>query len=310
MSIIRDMSVDLGLLESDLLKISVTAPRRYKVYRIAKRQPNMTRVIAQPAREVKALQRWIIKHVLADLPVHEAATAYKRGAKIKFNAATHADGRFLLKMDFQNFFPSIKPSDFWKHLDAHKNNYQDKREREFLTKLLFWIPPNQESLRLSVGAPSSPAISNTIMYEFDVSCHNLCNSRSVQFTRYADDLAFSTSEPNVLNGIHDEVVALVERMESPDLTLNAAKTVFASKKTQRRVTGLILTNDGQVSLGRARKRLIRAAVNNYSHDQLDHDSILTLQGWLAFAIDVEESFVNRLQKKYGMSTINSLLRRK
>src|SRR2546426_957415 len=89
-----------------------SAPHRYKVYQIPKRAPGQFRTIAQPAKEVKALQYWVMKHVLSQFEVHPAATAYRKDLSILHNARPHTRGRFLLKMDFKDFFPSLRAYDF------------------------------------------------------------------------------------------------------------------------------------------------------------------------------------------------------
>ena len=58
------------------------------------------------------LQYWVMKNVLKRFEVHPAATAYRKNLSIVHNARPHARGRFLLKMDFKDFFPSLKASDF------------------------------------------------------------------------------------------------------------------------------------------------------------------------------------------------------
>src|SRR5438046_1659914 len=94
--------------QKELWMLVQSAPYRYKVYQIPKRNPGQFRTIAQPAREVKILQRWVMKHVLAKFEVHPAATAYRKDLSILDNARPHASSRFLLKMDFKDFFPSLK----------------------------------------------------------------------------------------------------------------------------------------------------------------------------------------------------------
>jgi RNA-directed DNA polymerase len=84
-----------------LLQLAQSAPHRYKVFQIPKRTPGQFRTIAQPAREVKALQYWVMKNVLKRFDVHPGATAYCKELSIADNARPHASGRFLLKMDFK-----------------------------------------------------------------------------------------------------------------------------------------------------------------------------------------------------------------
>jgi RNA-directed DNA polymerase len=102
------------------------------------------------------------------------------------------------------------------------------------------------------------------MFEFDEKWTNYCSQRGVMYSRYADDLYFSTSQPNVLESIFAALkVDLAGR--KPAFTINAQKTVFTSRKRKRLVTGLVLTSDRSISLGRQRKRFIKSlSVQIYS----------------------------------------------
>ena len=64
-------------------------------------------MIHHPARELKTLQRWLLRRVISDFPVHSAAVAYRNGVTIWDNALAHVRNHFLLRMDLTDFFPSI-----------------------------------------------------------------------------------------------------------------------------------------------------------------------------------------------------------
>jgi len=275
-----------------------TAPHRYKCYKIPKRgKPNSFRTIAHPAKELKIVQRWIIKEILLAQPVHEAAQAYEKELSIKTNAEKHASNKFILKMDFTNFFGSIVPYDLLSALE--KSNEIDKHDKFFLEQALFYKENRHSDLILSIGAPSSPKISNIVMYEFDNIIYNFCKKKEIIYTRYADDLTFSTNKPNLLKGVEKKVVETLDNLESPKLSLNNDKTIHLSKKQQRRITGLVISNEGKVSLGRNRKRTIRSAVHNYSLGKIENfEKINELKGWISFAGHIEPEFIDGLKKKY------------
>ena len=68
MSYLLDLFLrESGMPTDDLLRVIRTAPSRYKTFEIPKRSGGM-REIAQPARELKQLQRLIVENVLSDLP--------------------------------------------------------------------------------------------------------------------------------------------------------------------------------------------------------------------------------------------------
>src|SRR5690348_5091683 len=110
-ALLERLSAETGLRALDVQRIATSAPVRYKFYSIPKRSGGLRR-IAQPAREVKALQRALQKILLDDLPVHQCAKAYRKGLSIRDNAMAHAENGPILKLDLQEFFPSLKSSDW------------------------------------------------------------------------------------------------------------------------------------------------------------------------------------------------------
>jgi hypothetical protein len=81
MTLLSDLVTHFRIAPLDLMRIIDTAPARYKEYSIPKRNGG-TRIIAQPSREVKALQRYIMRTKLIEFPIHDAATGYIRGRNI------------------------------------------------------------------------------------------------------------------------------------------------------------------------------------------------------------------------------------
>ena len=279
---------------STLSRLIDSSPVRYKVYSIPKRNGNGSRTIAQPAKEVKLLQRIVVSKWLNQLPVHDAAHAYRQGRGIRTHAAVHMSARYLLKLDFVDFFPSLRPEDLRKHLTKYAQGIFPRREVSELCHLLFWRPRGSKAVRLSIGAPSSPFISNTLVFDVDVLCSTLAAERSAKYTRYADDLCFSTEAAHAMDDLAPAIASGLNGLAYPRLKLNEAKTVFASMKGRRSITGVTLNNDGQLSLGRAKKRLIRAMKHADLEGRLDGVSQRKLQGLLAHANDIEPSFVERL----------------
>src|SRR5580765_4915752 len=108
--IVEQMSSRLALPASYLLRLASSASHRYKEYEIPKKTRGM-RTIHHPARELKLLQRWLVRNVLISLPIHPAATAYQPNSTIRRNAELHVANNYLLRVDFQDFFPSLRGID-------------------------------------------------------------------------------------------------------------------------------------------------------------------------------------------------------
>lgn len=289
-----------GLKISDVEYIVRSAPRRYKVFSIPKRSGG-ERVIAQPSRELKALQRLITDRIIFDLPVHGAAHGYVKGRGIKSNAAAHANSNFILKMDFSNFFPSIRPADLGRHMKKHLAAQVTEEERRQLYNLVFWRPRGERGLRLCIGAPSSPFISNTIMFDLDSKIHEICQVAGVIYTRYADDLTFSCAEKGVLGQLEARVSSIIDGSKSPRLSVNNEKTVHISRAQRRTVTGININSVGALSIGRDRKRLIRSMVHKSTLGQLSFEEDRELNGLLAFANDIEPEFAVKMRARKSVS---------
>lgn len=297
---------DLALTKEQFLRISSRAPKTYKVYPIKKKNGGV-RVIAQPARETKYIQSWLANNVFGVLPVHDSATAYRKGGSIKVNAQMHASNPYVVKLDFTNFFPSIKSADVLAHLKRHLVGATDAELKVFTFLSCF---NNNGELSLSIGSPLSPVLSNSIMHEFDSIVSEWAVSNNFTYTRYADDLTFSTSIKGGSEAVVDKVREVVDKIAYPRLSLNEKKTIYLSRKGCRKVTGLVLSNAGSVSIGRDRKREISAMVHRFSIDKISEDDLRRLQGLLGFVQDVEPLFIARLRAKYSSNVVTDLLRRR
>lgn len=305
-NLVVDCARNLALTVSEIETIAATAPRRYYVWKIAKRSGG-ERTVCHPAHELKAVQQYFLSEVLKNLPVHSAATAYVKGSSIKRNASVHAASRVMLKLDFTDFFNSLKVANWEKYVAAHFPEWSVE-ETNFSSRILFWGNGSYTPLCLAIGAPTSPLISNVLLFDFDAKLAAYAKRSNLLYTRYADDITISSRE--YLE--KDEVISVVTKALASArycrLKLNLEKTTLASNKYNRRVTGLIITPDGKVSLGRERKRLISAMVHRQWHRKLDRTDRPKLAGLIAFAQDVEPSFVLMLRRKYSSDLIDWLLK--
>lgn len=305
----KNLSRETGLNEFDVCKIMQTAPRRYKTFYILKRNNSGKRKISQPAREVKTLQRALVKIFLGNLPVHECSTAYKKGSSIRENALVHKNSGPILKIDFKDFFPSIKRTD-WINYCKTTGCLTDPNDIELTASLLFQKQKTLAIPRLAIGAPSSPILSNILMYEFDCQISEALKFKRIKYTRYADDLTFSAPRTGYLHDVHKALSQTIRNINSPRLIINENKTNYATKKYNRTITGLVISNQERVTIGWRRKRLIHAAVHNALKSKLNNTSLRSLAGTLAFVNSSEPEFMEVLIKKYGLDIINKIKRTK
>lgn len=303
----KHLSDELGITGHDVARLLFRAPYTYKRYTIPKKNGGV-RYIAQPAKETKIIQHFMMDEWFSKLPIHECAAAYKDGASIKDNAGRHAGSIYISKFDFVNFFGSITESNVKSILSQAFAGQLSEKSIADMARMSCIRDEITGRLALSIGAPSSPVLSNAVMFNFDTVVNQWCSERDIKYSRYADDLTFSCNKKGATFLAEEFIEGTLKELPEPLLSLNANKTIHASKKNQRRVTGLILTNDGKVSIGRDRKRLISAMVHRFSRGELDDKSIGNLQGLLGFAQDVEPLFVARLRGKYSSRVITDLMK--
>jgi len=307
MQIYQFLSKELSTSKQEISAYSLSAPNKYKIYAIPKRTSGK-RIIAHPAKRLKEYQRKITELLELHLQVHDAAFAYRKNIGIKNNAQQHLKSKYLLKMDFLNFFNSITPDLFFTIIEKNEVLLADG-DRFLLKQILFCNLSKRVGgkLILSIGAPSSPFISNAIMFFFDQILAKLCQDREIVYTRYADDITFSTNKKNALFEMPLLVKELLTEQFKGSITINENKTIFSSKMHNRHVTGVTITNDEKLSIGRQRKRYISSLIHKYTLSLLPKEDISHLQGLFAFACDIEPTFKYKMIKKYSYEIINKIV---
>jgi RNA-directed DNA polymerase len=294
---IGQMARDLGVTTRFIASFAQGASYAYKTYQIAKRNGG-ARTIDHPSKQLKAMQRWLLAYVLNSLPVHPAAMAYQKKKSIFDNASLHADSRYLLRMDCKDFFPSITDEDLKLLIASRPGTFSgwSPYETDLFCKLVC------KNGRLTIGAPTSPALSNAVCYDMDSQLSEISKKLGISYSRYADDLFFSAKHPNVLSALESTVVSTIADLELPRaLIINTAKTRRSSKRGTRRVTGITLGSDGKPHIGRELKRKIRSMIHQV--DTLDAEERASLTGLIAYAGGFDPDFVNSLITKYGYSLV-------
>ncbi len=294
--LLSQLQKDFSLSRTEAISFIFSAPNRYKIYKIKKRHGG-EREIAEPTKSLKSIQKWAVRKYLEGLNISPSAVAYVKNKNIKNFAFPHVNNKYLLKLDFKDFFNSIIDTDFINFCKENLPNLSNE-EVYLLSHIFFCKNKKSDNLYLSIGSPSSPLISNFIMILFDEAILDFCNQNNISYTRYADDLAFSTNTPNILNTLINKIDSICSEIKYPhNLKINKDKTVFTSKKHNRTLTGLVISNDGKISIGRDKKRKLRAEAHKASLGLLEQDQLEKFKGKLAFLMSIDPDFSNFLKFK-------------
>ena len=296
--ILKILSKKTGLSEEKIELFINSASHRYKKYYIKRKKPNTRkRLIHHPSKELKFLQYIIKDKVLSKFKTHKAVFSYRKNKSILHNALNHVGNNYLLRIDFENFFPSITSQSIEKFFIKNNDDDLSNHDINLITKILC------KNKKLTIGAPTSPILSNIILYDFDHKMECLAKDNNVSYSRYADDIFLSTNERDVLASLLEEAKKIIKDF---DLKLNDKKTIFTSRKRKKVVTGLVLTSDKKVSIGRKKKRKIKSMVFKFLNRKLTMQERNILAGQLSYIISVEPIFILNLKKKYGADIIKNI----
>lgn len=303
--ILIDIAQHLEVGTEDVRKFIFAAPARYKVFSIPKRRGGQ-RTIAQPSAPLKEIQRFVVENQLTIFPIHDSAAAYVSGKSIASNAARHRNGKYLLKLDFENFFNSITVKDWRKLVSISPDHGLSAEDLAHLDRILFWGDGTFTPRKLSVGAPSSPTVSNMIMFRFDAVVARKAAELGAVYTRYADDISVSAPTAEVCLEVERFAVSTLKAQKYSSLRLKAEKRGLYGPGQRKLVTGLVVTPEKRVSLGRERKRNISSLVHKASLGKLDAPQMLELKGLLGFVNSAEPRFLHTLKTKYGNDVVRRI----
>jgi len=162
----------------------VPASQRYTTFQIPKKSGD-TRLISAPATALKIIQRKLNQVLQAVYPRKPSVHGFVRGVSVVTNAQEHAKRKFVLRVDLRDFFPSI--------------NFG--RVRGMFMAVPYQRNPAVATVLAQIccfdgglpqGAPTSPIVSNMICAKMDSQLQNLAREHRSFYTRYGDDIIFST----------------------------------------------------------------------------------------------------------------------
>ena len=230
------------------------------------------------------------------------------------NARPHQGKRFVLNVDIEDFFPSIT---FPRVRGLFIKRFQmDARAATVLARLC--CNTDDEPDHLPQGAPTSPIISNMICHSMDHALVRLADSHGLFYTRYADDLTFSTNRRLFPEAVAVERegrllrvgVALARVIDESGFSLNRNKSRLFGRSGRQEATGL--TVNRRVNVQRRRIRELRGILHAWRKHGYDlaqdeyrrrhgggHSLLRVVQGKLAFIKQVRGRDDRIFRRLYG-----------
>lgn len=301
----------------------------YRTYWLRKRSGGL-RKICVPAPALLRVQTWLTKHILNHVAPHPASSAYAPGSSVVSCARRHCGCRWLLKLDIHNFFESISEIQAYRvyrglgynrllsfemsrlctRRDGNRRRNRSAIWQARQRRYHIGAYRDQQVGFLPQGAPSSPMLSNLAMRDLDAIVTAIARREGFEFSRYADDLALSSSAESIHRGGVLRVLREVSTaLRKNGLILNRAKTVIAPPGSRKIVLGLLV--DGPAprlqrdfkdrlethlfyarkfgAAAHARRRHFHSMWSMYRH----------VQGLIAYARQVEPEFAASMHVRMG-----------
>jgi len=313
------MGVTLNELRFLCFTDRVSKRSHYQRFAIPKKTGG-TRLISAPMPRLKRLQYWILDNILTPLPLTEQAHGFVTGKSILTNAAPHIGQSLVINLDLKDFFPTITYPRI-KGLFLHQGY---NNEIATLLALLCSEPETQvvemdgqryfihdKQRFLPQGAPTSPMLSNLLCRNLDKRLQGLATKYDFAYSRYADDLTFSSTQYQPIKPLLNWVKKITKE---EGFTLHPDKTRIMHRGNRQEVTGIVVNQ--QLSLNRKTLNQFRALLFQIKKDGYQNktwgkggDLLSTITGFAHYVRMVKPEkgaqFLNQIaeiKKLYGHSS--------
>lgn len=257
----------------------------YSTFAILKKNGD-PREICTPTEDLKVVQRrladalwehqksiWETKNKYPNI-----SHAYEKNKSIITNANIHKNKRFVLNLDLEDFFGSFHFGRVKGFFEKNRNYHLPQEVATVIAQVACY------NGRLPQGAPSSPIITNLICQIMDIRLLRTAKKYRMDYTRYADDLTFSTNRSAFINELSLFVADLTKEINRAGFRINEKKTNLFYKSSRQQVTGL--TVNKKLSINREYTKITRAMAHR-----------LYTQG--KFVVDGKSGTIAQLESRFS-----------
>ena len=296
-----DFSMLTHISKYTIYQLSVHSGEYYKTYKILKKSGKY-RTISQPSRKLKGLQAWILINILNNIKVSDSCKGFEKKTSILDNAIPHKGANTVLSMDLEDFFPTVSSKQVF-------NIFKTLGYNNLLSAVFTNICSYNGSL--PQGSPCSPKLANLSAWKLDLRIQGYVGKRGINYTRYADDLAFSSLNPSKVVKIIPMIRTIIE---SENFFINHSKTRVAGSSRAKIVTGLVISGDS-IGVGKQKFKNIRAKIHHltFPEEQENTKLLYEVNGWLSYLNSVDKKrllkakeYIKKLSIKYPETIIVKL----
>lgn len=195
------------------------------------------------------LQKNLLDKFLLDIPLPNCVCGFVKGKSYLDFLEQHCSKDYYLRLDIKDFFHSLKAFKVKEVMDEYIHVSDIHKKKEILDDIVNIVTLNGS---LPQGAITSPQVSNILFRRLDIRIRNYCRKFNVDYTRYADDMLFSSNDKR----LHEKFFV---KMISKILRENQLKVNV--KKLRKSLGRLVLNGyviDREISLSRNKLKNVNA----------------------------------------------------
>ncbi|WP_171240265.1 retron St85 family RNA-directed DNA polymerase [Ruegeria sp. HKCCA5491] len=264
----------LGISPKTIFSIRRRPGKHYRSFPL-KKKDGTEREINTPRTYLKVVHWWILDNILNHVEIAENVFGFVAGRSAVQNAEYHFGAEHVLNVDIKQFFPSIT-------INQVRNIFVSLGYKDDVADMLAELCCLDD--RVPQGAPTSPAIANLVLRELDEQLSRLAKEAGHRYSRYADDLTFSSHQridPTFLDYVREAV-------ETSGFELKPEKTRFAGSEGRMEVTGVVINDKMQPS--RVWRKRTRAKLHKLGlASRLTRQNLAFLRGVVGMAAQFEDS---------------------
>ncbi|WP_157447274.1 retron St85 family RNA-directed DNA polymerase [Catenovulum agarivorans] len=285
MTVRHILAADLGISVQLISRILANKTQYYRSFEIIRKNGNK-RLIEAPRTYLKVLMRYINHHLLTGLAIHDSVHSYRQGKSFLTNAQIHVAKQYVFNLDIENYFGCINKRQV---RELFSINDFTASAATLLSELCTFND------RLPQGAPTSPIISNAILFKIDQSMHRYCEKNNLCYTRYSDDITLSGNSRQSIVKAKSRLIAMIH---GAGFKINDKKTRLMPYHKQQLVTGVVVNKEATPArneLRRIRAKFHQAACSS----QLPYATRSQLLGYISYLSHFEKYRNSELLHKYS-----------
>ena len=269
-----------------------------------------------PNKKLKAFHTFLNLFVFEFLPIEESAVfSYRKGFSAFDAVRYHAKSKYFFQTDVSSFFGSVGRQLVRDTLLAGIEYVPVQDIESHVERILDWVCVDN---KLPIGFPSSAPISNAVLYGFDQDFAEFCKSRSIVYTRYSDDIIISAQEKTSLADIDRFIEVSLQSVSEGAFKLNSKKTKFFQVGGKIKILGMMILPNGKITIDSAVKRHLEVLLYTYISDRQqflilsegeEERGLGRTTGYLNYSNSVDPDYVDKLRRKFGATTVDTLLHR-